>query len=278
MNAPIVCPASTVGQTVTGTLAQWGDQDSYGAGTYGLAPPIDSYTVTWPSACSSTSSLPSTNVRQYISYIPDTDTYGNSLHGVAATGSGAPSPYPNSVSGGKVTRDFWIFQVNSLCSPDSTVSPNCKNTGDLWSNHASIGTGSNFFPSTNPYPNANTYSGFFRPDQPNTVVAAAMNGTMAQAYTIRSDTTYHPIIDVIYLTGNGTDSVDREFLPIVANYPNIPALPYDSTYVAGVNTTLYTNPAYQTGQETGKYFVTADRNQLNQLFAQLASELLRLSK
>jgi hypothetical protein len=37
------------------------------------------------------------------------------------------------------------------------------------------------------------------------------------------------------------------------------------------------NPAYQTTQETGKYLVTADRNALNGLFAQLASEVLRLS-
>jgi hypothetical protein len=67
--------------------------------------------------------------------------------------------------------------------------------------------------------------------------------------------------------------VDREFLPIVANYPTIPALPYDP-----LSYTPYTNPAFQTGQEAGKYFVTANRNDLNSLFAQLASEVLRLSK
>ena len=62
-------------------------------------------------------------------------------------------------------------------------------------------------------------------------------------------------------------------LPIVANYPNIPALPYDP-----VSYTPYANPAFQTSQETGQYYVTADRNQLTSLFAQLASEVLRLSK
>ncbi len=281
VNMPLVCPAATVNSTVTGTLAQWGDQDSYGGSTYGLAQPIDTDpNPSFPASCSTVAGdqPASTYVRQYIAYIPDNDKYGNSLHGVTATGAGAPSPYPNSVSGGLVTRDFWLFQTSNLCSPDGTVSPNCKNTGDLWSNHAGIGTGSNFFPTNNPYPNANTYGGFFRPDQSNTVVAASMNGTMAQANTIRSDTTYHPIIDVIYLTGNGTDSVDREFLPIVANYPTIPALPYDAVYVSGQITNLYNNPAYVTTQETGKYFVTANRNDLNSLFAQLASELLRLSK
>jgi Flp pilus assembly protein TadG len=258
VNMPTVCNVATA--SLQGTIAQWGDQNSYGAGTYGLAPPVDGGTVSIPASCSDQDVMAGTYVRQFIAYIPDTDFYGNSLHGVVATG---PGP---TVAGGIVTRDNWIFQVNSLCSPDPTVSPNCKNTGGLWSGFA-IGMGSNKFPSGTPY------AGFFRPDQPNTIVAASMNGTMAQAYTIRSDTTYHPIVNVIYLTGNGTDSVDREFLPIVANYPVIPALPYDP-----LSYTAYGNPAYQTGQETGQYYVTADRNQLTALFAQLASETLRLSK
>jgi hypothetical protein len=258
VNMPVVC--SSAGATLFGTIAQWGDQNSNGGQTYGLAPPTDTVSATIPGSCNYTSALAGTNIRQFVAYIPDTDVYGNSLHGVAATGSGP------TVSGGLVTRDNWLFQVNSLCSPDPTVSPNCKNTGGLWSGFASTGTGSNFF-------TAGPYSGFFRPDQSNTVVAASMNGTMAQAYTIRADTTYHPVINVIYLTGNGTDSVDREFLPIVANYPTIPALPYDP-----VSYTAYANPAYQTGQETGQYYVTANRNQLTSLFAQLASETLRLSK
>jgi hypothetical protein len=80
------------------------------------------------------------------------------------------------------------------------------------------------------------------------------------------------VINTIYLTGNGTDSVDHEFLAIIANVPQITALPYDPT-----SFTPYTNPAYQSSQETGKYLVTSDRTQLNSLFAQLASEMLRLS-
>jgi hypothetical protein len=104
-----------------------------------------------------------------------------------------------------------------------------------------------------------------------------MNGTMSEAYTIRSDTTYHPVIHTIYLTGNGTDSVDHEFLAVVANAPSIIALPYDSTYNSANDPVLYANPAYQTTQETGKYLVTSDKNALSGLFAQLASEVLRLS-
>ena len=206
----------------------------------------------FPATCSNAGSLPSTNIRQYIAYIPNTDIYGNSLHSI---------------------RDNWIFQVNQLCAPDSTVTPNCKNTGDYWSNYPTIGSGSNFFPTANTYSNADTYGGYFRPDQPNSIVAASMNGTINEAFKIRSDTTFHPVINVVYLTGNGTDSVDRDFLPMVANVPTIPALPCDPlSYVPTAN------PAYQSDQEQGTYLVTADRNQLQSLFAQLASEVLRLSQ
>jgi Flp pilus assembly protein TadG len=262
INMPVVC--ATAG-TVRGTLAQWGGQDSWGASTYGLAQPMDSDpTPSFSSKCSSSGI--GTNARQFIAYIPDNDIYGNSLHGVPSTGLGP------TVSGGMVTRDFWLFQTTNLCSPNAQVSPNCKNTGDLWSSHTTVGSGSNFFPATNTYINASTYGGFFRPDQPNSVVAASMNGTMAEANRIRADVNYHPVINTIYLTGNGTDSVDREFLAIVANFPTIPPLPYDPA-----NYVPYTNPAFQDGQQVGQYFATADRNELQSLFAQLASEILRLS-
>src|SRR5579871_1272075 len=262
VNMPVVCTSANA--TFQGTLAQWGGQNSYGANTYGLEPPVDGAAVTIPASCSYTGGLPNTAIRQFIAYIPDSDIYGNNLkHGVAASGT---SPY-GTVSGGYDTRENWLFQVNSECSPDPNVTPNCRNTGDLWPSHATVGSGSNFFPA------GSGYAGFLRPDQPNSVVAAAMNGTMSEAFRIRSDTTYHPVIHTIYLTGNATDSVDREFLAIVANAPAITPLPYDPlSYVA------YANPAYQTDQETGKYLVTADRNALSSLFAQLASEVLRLSR
>jgi Flp pilus assembly protein TadG len=259
LNMNVVCPA---GGTVTGTLAQWGNQDSWGGSTYGLAQPTDSDpTPTLPAGCSQQDNFPGTNIRQFIAYIPDTDLYGNSLHGVAAT-SGGPT-----VSGGMLTRDTWLYQATSLCAPDPTVLPNCKNVGDFWASHAGTGSMSNFFPA------GSAYAGKFRPDQPNTVVAAAMNGTMAEANKIRADAGYHTVIHTIYLTGNGTDSVDREFLAVVANAAQVTALPYDPVTFAP-----YTNPAYQTSQETGKYLVTADRNTLQSLFAQLASEVLRLSQ
>jgi Flp pilus assembly protein TadG len=260
VNMPVVC--TNAAATFQGTLAQWGGQNSFGAHTYGLAPPVDGASVTIPGTCSYTSSLADTTIRQFLAYIPNTDIYGNNLlHGVVATGT---STY-GTVTGGYDTRENWLFQVNNLCSTDPHVSPSCRNTGGPWANYT-VGTGANKF-------TAGPYNGFLRPDQPNSVVAAAMNGTMSEAYKIRSDVTYHPVIHTIYLTGNATDSVDREFLAIVANAGQISPLPYDdpNTYHA------YANPAYQTDQETGKYLVTADKNALNGLFAQLASEVLRLS-
>jgi hypothetical protein len=299
----IICTASsTAGYgnagTIYGAISQVSGQDSYGGDTYGFQSPssgvltaflpsgatapdsmnlsnstcsFSTSSSTTPAALSNSNNPGDATERQFIAYIPDTDAYGNSLHGVAASGT---SPY-GSVSGGLETRDFWLFQTNNECSPDSTVIPNCKNTGGPWTAGLSIGTGSNFFPTSNAAygpPHGSTGNGWFRPDQPNSIVAASMNGTMAEAYRIRSDTTYHPVINVIYLTGNGTDAVDHEFLPVVANAAQITPLPYDPT-----GTAAYANPAYKTDQETGKYLVTADKNQLANLFAQLASEYLTLS-
>jgi len=253
INMPVVCTAAG---TVRGTLAQWGGQDSWGANTYGLVQPMDTDPVpSFPATCSDTSNpggLPSIYVRQFLAYIPNTDIYGNSLHG---------------------NYDNWLYQTNQECSPNPDVQPNCKNTGDLWSNHPGIGSGSNFFPTANIYTNADTYGGYFRLDQPNSVVAASMNGTINEAFKIRSDTTFHPVINTIYLTGNATDAVDRQFLPIVANAALITALPYDP-----VSFVPYANPDFQPDQEQGTYLVTADSTQLQSLFAQLASEVLRLSQ
>jgi len=286
INMPVVCTSSSA--VMTGNLAQWGNQNYFGGYSNGLMPPtnaagartISGYstsTVSYPSSCGSYlsyASLPAGTeyIRQYIAYIPNTDIYGNDLvNGVLATGS---SPY-GTVTGGYDTRKNWIYKVNQECNGGL-----CAYTGGLWSSFTgnSYGSGSNFFPSTNPYLYANVYAGYLRPDQPNTIVAASMNGAMAEAFTIRADNTYNPVIDTIYLTGNGTEAVDREFLAIVANTPSITALPYDSSYAAPPNDPgLYPNPAYRTDQATGTYLVTADSTQLTALFAQLASEALRLS-
>jgi Flp pilus assembly protein TadG len=270
IDMPVICTDPNA--TMRVTMSQTSGQDSWGGATYGLAKPTSTDAdPVYPASCSHTDQLPGIDIRQFVAYIPDTDIYGNNLHGVTATAAGP------TVVGGKVTRDGWLYQTTNLCSPDPTVLPSCKNVGDFWSNHTTIGSASNFFPINNTnYAHANTYgtpATYFRPDQANTIVAASMNGTMAEANKIRRDTTYHPVIHTIYLTGNGSDSVDREFLPIVANAAQIVTLPYDP---AGFTT--YANPAYMTNQETGRYLVTADRGKLTTLFAQLASEVLRQSQ
>lgn len=260
VNMPVLC---TGGATVRGTIAQQSGQNSYGGGTGGMFLPMDSDSaIVYPPGCSgATGSL----TRQMIAYIPNTDVYGNSTHGVVATGPG-PTVSNSGPSNGRLTRDLWLYQVNSLCSPDPTIVPNCKNVGGLWSANNTIGSASNFFTS-------GPYSNFLRPDQPNTIVAASMNTAMDEALRIRSNATYHIVINTIYLTGNGGDAVDREFLPVIANVPSIPALPYDP-----VSYTPYSNAAYQSLQPRGQYLVTARSSQLTALFAQLASEVLRLSQ
>jgi Flp pilus assembly protein TadG len=289
---PICTSSSTAygaSGTIYGTISQGSGQDSYGGNTFGFGSPtsgvlagylpsganapdsmnLSTSTCSWSNTAppAATAPLSASNnpgnatERQFVAYIPDTDAYGNSLHGVAATGT---SPY-GSVSGGMETRDFWLFQTNPECSPDPTVVPNCKNTGGPWTAGLGIGTGSNKFTS-------GAYSGQFRPDQPNTIVAASMNGAMAEAYRIRSDATYHVVIDTIYLTGNGTDSVDHEFLAVVANAPQVTPLPYDAA-----GTAPYANPAYQVNQQSGLYLVTSSSSALASLFAQVASEFLTLS-
>jgi hypothetical protein len=162
--------------------------------------------------------------------------------------------------------------MNWTGSGGFSFSPQYRNEGGTWVGNGGtggVGSGSNFFTS-GPYINQ------LRPDQPNTVVAASMNGAMSEAFRIRSDAEtvvkYHTVINTIYLVGNATDGADREFLAIVANAQQITALPYDTGFTA------YSNPVYQTNQETGQYFVTADRTALTGLFAKLASQVLRLSQ
>jgi Flp pilus assembly protein TadG len=264
-NMPVVCTNASA--TIFGSIAQWGDQNSYGASTYGPANPTNTLSASIPASCNDTGGLPSTNIRQFVAYIPNSDYWGNNLqHGVPVTAA-SPAAAAEVLSGWD-TRENWLFQVNQDCNPPGT----CKNTGAVWlPTYSGTGSGSNFF-------SAGPYKGYLRPDQPNTIVAASMNGAMSAAYNIRSDSTYNPVIDTIYLTGNSYDSVDHEFLAIMANVQQITALPYDSTYSSTGDPALYANPAYQSGQQMGEYLVTSDKNQLTTLFAQLASQVLRLSQ
>lgn len=299
-------PICTAGGTVTGTITQGSGQETTG-NTSGLNDPIASSSPissgvsasTVPASCSTAGS----NIRQLLAYIPDADIYNNSTHGVVVS-STAATPL-NTVQTVTIkstgaqptldTRDFWVFPANNLCattnSNNSTACADDSNPGTQWSGgpwatttvtagEGGQGTGSNFF-------TAGSNKGYFRPDQPTTIVAASMNTAMAEAYWIRHDasgcgglnsngtactTQYHPVINTIYLTGNLTDAVDHEFLPIMSNVQQIPALPYDA------NWTPYASPAYESNQESGLYQVTADKTQLTVLFQKLASQVLRLSQ
>jgi hypothetical protein len=280
---PVLCTSTT---PITGVITQGNAQNVIGA-TSGVSQSISTDpSPVYPAGCSSATLNGA--MRQMVDYIPDTDSWGNSTHGVVATGAGPTVAAVNGVN--MVTRDFWIFQENNLCGGSlkavacantaNGTNPNFVNGGALWSGFGGVGSGSNFF--TAAAGNA-ALVGHFRPDQPNTIVAVSMNTAMAEAYNIRADasgcgtngsicpTLFHPVINTIYLTGNSTDSVDREFLQVMANVQTITALPYDTGFVQ------YTNPAFQTNQEQGLYQVTADSTQLNNLFAKLASEVLRLS-
>jgi hypothetical protein len=139
--------------------------------------------------------------------------------------------------------------------------------GDLWSNHPGLGAGapSNFFP-------AGPYQGKFRPDLVNTIGVVSMNTATNEANKIRSDATYNIYIDTVYLQGNGSDPVDRSFLQVVSNQQTIQPLIYDSADPP------YANPYYQKTQQQGMWLATTSQVQLTQLFAEVASSLLRISQ
>jgi Flp pilus assembly protein TadG len=254
-NMPIAC-ATNLGNNVSvyGVISQTAGFSVNSGGRGGLYPPFDNdSSSTFPNGCPQSGI---TMVNQTIAYIPDSDAFGNSMHG---------------------NWDNWIYQVNNHCAPNTTqiTSGNsaCKNLGDLWSNYPTIGTNTVISGSpSNFFPNGTNYANRFRPDLVNTIGVTSMNSAANEAARIRSDTTYNPTIHTIYLQGNGSDPVDRSFLQIVANQPFIQPIIYDPTAAA------YVNPSYQVGQHQGMWLPTASALQLQQLFAQLASSLLRISQ
>ncbi len=102
------------------------------------------------------------------------------------------------------------------------------------------------------------YSGLIRPDMPRTVRWAAFNAADSQAYKIRNDTTYNPIIYTIGLQGNETMAIYQDFMERVANDSR--ASNYDSS------------------RPEGQFILATDTSQLSQAFQQVASQILRLSK
>lgn len=97
------------------------------------------------------------------------------------------------------------------------------------------------------------YAGRIRPDRPSSVGAAATNATDNAATRIRRDATMPTIFYVI-----GLGSVDSVLLKRIANDPS--------------------SPSYTRDEPTGLYVYAPDKTQLNQAFARIASEILRLAQ
>lgn len=246
VNMPVACGGSPA--TVYGVITQTCGFDVDSGGRGGLYKAFDSDpNASFPSGCP-TSGM--TMVNQTLAYIPDTDAFGNSTHG----------PW-----------DRWLYQVNNKCAPAGTpITPGnsaCKNLGTAWSNYPATGAGApnNTFQS-------GPYQGKFRPDLANTIGVVSMNTAVNEASKIRADDTYDIAIHTIYLQGNAGDPVDREFLQIVSNQDTILPIIYDPTAPS------YPNAYYQANQQKGMYLATTSNLQLMQLFAQVASSLLRISQ
>jgi len=274
------CAGCTSSGTVYGTVTQVSGIDPVPGSIDGLFKgKLTDAAISYPaSSCSGMGG--GDKLRQYLAYIPNTDAWGNSTHGVTASGTGTD------VAGGLLTRDYWLHQTNPFTN--SLLTPSTKNIDNVWASSSACGSepsrpfytncnagtggngvGSNFIQSGEPNYGSGTT---LRLDQPSTIVAISMNTEMAEAYSIRHDSAYHIVINTIYLTGNGGDSVDHEFLPAMSKVQNIGPLPYQSAALP-----TYQNPAYVSTQEQGLYHVTPDKTQLTGLFANLASAVLRLS-
>jgi hypothetical protein len=100
------------------------------------------------------------------------------------------------------------------------------------------------------------YNGRKRPDRPNNVSRVAINVADNAATTIRSDSSLNVITYTIGLDGNG--GVDEILLKRMAN--DLTANNYDDTKVSGL------------------YVYAPNSSDLNQAFARIASEILRLAQ
>lgn len=99
-----------------------------------------------------------------------------------------------------------------------------------------------------------------RPDMPSTLGAVAKNAADNAAYRIRDDANLRPVIYAIGLGDptNPSYAPDDVFMKRVANDP--------------------TSPSYNENQQTGLFVFAPDNTQLNQAFARVASEILRISQ
>jgi hypothetical protein len=255
----MVC--TTTAGTVTGVITQTSGFATAGGSRGGLYPMFSTdATPTVPSACAG-SSNGNALTSQTIAYIPNSDYFGNSTVNLINSSASSVASY----------WFQWLYQVNQQCAPNGTPittgNSSCKNLGDSWTNYATTGAGADHNTFT-----GGPYKGYLRPDLPNSIGVASMASATSMAYTIRADTTYNPVIDTVYLQGNAGDPVDRAFLQIVSNQQNIEPILYDPTAAP------YANAYYQSSQPTGIWAATATTLQLESMFQQIASSLLRISQ
>jgi Flp pilus assembly protein TadG len=104
-----------------------------------------------------------------------------------------------------------------------------------------------------------TYSGMIRPDRPVAVGAASKNAADNAARRMRQDPN---LAVVIYTIGLGDPSSgappDEEFMKRAANDPS--------------------SPSFASGEPVGLYVFAPNNTELNQAFARVASEILRISQ
>ncbi len=160
---------------------------------------------------------------------------------VPITASGGINPITNGVQGCSFANNVWNGRQDVAYIP----------TTDAYQNSTTGLIPLDLFPS-------GVYAGLIRPDMPRTVRWAAFNAADSQAYKIRNDTTYNPIIYTIGLQGNETMAIYQDFMERVANDPR--ASNYDSS------------------RPEGQFILATDTSQLSAAFQQVASQILRLSK
>ena len=225
-----------------------------------------------------------------VAYIPDQDAFGNNTYGpwdgankagttgVCASGrncTSLASPAPS-----------WLYQVNSHTAPSGTpiTSGNSasKNLGDSWSNFSTTGWGAPYNTFT-----SGPYSGKFRPDTNNAIGVVSMNTATNQAISILANTSFRPTIHAIYLQGNAGDPVDKAFLQMVTNQPQIAPIIYEATSYNSTTQVYtypttpdpsYANPNYNSNYQQGLFLATTSTTALNSLFLQVASSVLRISQ
>jgi len=107
------------------------------------------------------------------------------------------------------------------------------------------------------FPSGNPYVGKIRVDSPRAVRYAANNLADNIAQRIRNDASLTPYIFCIGLGGTSTETLDHVLLQRIANDP--------------------ASPIYDSNKPIGMYVYAPTTNELNEAFARVASEILRLA-